>query len=47
MLGTAAETVQIPGNLTTNGVFPISGRTLNLGSKTNTVSTVLWMLEHL
>ena len=38
MLGTAAETVQIPGNLTTNGVFPISGSTLDLGSVSNTVS---------
>ena len=38
MLGTTGQTVQIPGNLTTNGVFPISGSTLDLGSDINTVS---------
>ena len=39
MLGTDKETVEIPGNLQTKGVFPITGsNTLDLGSKTNVVS---------
>ena len=39
MLGTSSQTVEIPGNLTTNGVFSISpSTTLDIGATNTTVS---------